>query len=51
MINLCIVVLCTIATTGVDDTLFYNVTAFNAFTINQEHDVFPVLVYCELLSI
>ncbi len=45
MINLCIVVLCTIATTVVDDTLLYNVTAFNGFIINQEHDGIPVLIY------
>ncbi len=36
---------CTIATTVVDDSLFYNVTAFNGFIINQEHDVIPVLIY------
>ncbi len=41
-LHLCIVVLCTIATTVVD-TLFYNVTAFSGFIINQKHDVIPVL--------
>ena len=44
VINLCIVVLCAIATTVVDDTLFYNVTAFNGFIINQEHDAIAVLI-------
>ena len=42
--------LCTIATTVAADTLFYNVTAFNMFNgfiTNQEHDVIPVLIYCE----
>ncbi len=30
----------------VDNTLIYNVTAFNGFIINQEHDIISVLIYC-----
>ena len=46
MINLCIIVLCTIATSVVGNTLFYNVTVFIGFLINQEHDIISVLIYC-----
>ena len=28
--------------------LFYNVTAFNGFIVNQELDVIPLLIYCEI---
>ena len=34
----------------VDHTLFYNVTAFNGFIINQEHDAIPVLICCETIK-
>ncbi len=30
----------------VDNTLIYNVTAFNGSIINQEHDIISVLIFC-----
>ncbi len=35
---------CSLVTTVVDDTLLYNITAFNGFTVNKEHAVIPVLI-------
>ncbi len=37
-----------IATTVVDDMLFYNVTTLTGFIVKQEHEVIFVCIHCEI---